>query len=200
MRPTKVSLIKKVCQDFELFEYEVVNILSDDALRQQVSDHSNAVIYSIANANQVDAKLFLTSHQFTNVVGTDIYIYIGTSKGQQAYEMLLNELSEVRRLDEKIISFIKEEQQEDILEFMITDFDNISDRFETFLQEDAEQASKKLIYIMLTESHINKGIGDALIKLHFQSVFDSHIFIYTGNSVGEQIFLRLAKENFAPHI
>lgn len=198
MRPTKVSLIKKVCQEFELFEYEVVDIFSDDTLKQQVSEHTNAVIYSIANANQVDAKLFLTSHQFTNVVGTDIYIYIGNTNGQKAYEMLLNELSEVRRLDEKIISFIRDEHQDRLIEIKISDIseEHLGDE----LSRCCTQSPDTLIYSLLTESHINKGIGDLLLKLNFQSVFDSHVFIFTGNTVGEKILLRLAKEFFAPHI
>ena len=80
MRPTKEALVRKVCTNMDLLEYKVDDVLTDDALQQITNDGSDKVIFSITQANQVSSKLFLTSHQFTNVVGTDIYIYIGNNQ------------------------------------------------------------------------------------------------------------------------
>ena len=88
MRPTKEALVRKVCQNMDLLKYEVDDVLTDDALQDLTNEGSDKVIFSIAKPNQVSSKLFLTSHQFTNVVGTDIYIYIGNNQGQTAYQML----------------------------------------------------------------------------------------------------------------
>ena len=80
MRPTKEALVRKVCQNMDLLKYEVDDVLTDDALQDLTNEGSDKVIFSIAKPNQVSSKLFLTSHQFTNVVGTDIYIYIGNNQ------------------------------------------------------------------------------------------------------------------------
>ena len=91
MRPTKEALVRKVCQNMDLLKYEVDDVLTDDALQDLTNEGSDKVIFSIAKPNQVSSKLFLTSHQFTNVVGTDIYIYIGNTAGAQMISRLSQE-------------------------------------------------------------------------------------------------------------
>lgn len=121
MRPTKEALVRKVCQNMDLLKYEVDDVLTDDALQDLTNEGSDKVIFSIAKPNQVSSKLFLTSHQFTNVVGTDIYIYIGNNQGQTAYQMLLEEMSKVRRLDEKLVTFLRDECIDSLTELNLRD-------------------------------------------------------------------------------
>lgn len=194
MRPTKEALIRMVCQNMDIIEYEVNDVLTDDALQKMTNDSADKVIYSIVKPNQVGNKLFLTSHQFTNVVGTDIYVYIGNNAGQSAHLMLLEELSKVRRLDEKLTLFLRDECTDSLTELNLREElpDQIADKVNAAI----EQSPDQLIYSNVSESQINKGIGQALLDNHFDAIGDSHIFIYNGNTIGAQILARLQQEPF----
>lgn len=194
MRPTKEALIRKVCQHMELYKYEVADVLSDEALQQQTTDHPEDVIFSIVQANQVADKLFLTSHQFTNVVGTDIYIYIGNGQGQVAYQMLLDELSKVRRLDERLLTFLRDECTDALTEINLKE--GVAETAVEKIENTLEQAANHLVYAQLSESTLNKGMGQLLLDHQFESIGDSHIFIYNGNAIGVQMINRLNQESF----
>lgn len=193
MRPTKEALIRQACKNVELLEYHVVDLLSDETLQQQTTSNPDKVIYSLVNANQVDSKLFLTSHQFTNVVGTDIYIYIGNSQGQNAYQAILEDLSRARRIDDKLITFLKNECNDCLTEIDLkTELpEKIPDKIATII----EQAPNNLTYVLLTESLINKGIAEILFANDFSSIGDSHLFIYNKNTSGAQMVNRLEQES-----
>ena len=192
MRPTKEALVRKVCQNMDLLKYEVDDVLTDDALQDLTNEGSDKVIFSIAKPNQVSSKLFLTSHQFTNVVGTDIYIYIGNNQGQTAYQMLLEEMSKVRRLDEKLVTFLRDECIDSLTELNLRD--EIPEQVPEKVDAAVEQAPNHLIYSNVSESQLNKGIGN--IETHFDVIGDSHIFIYNGNTAGAQMISRLSQESF----
>ena len=194
MRPTKEALVRKVCQNMDLLKYEVDDVLTDDALQDLTNEGSDKVIFSIAKPNQVSSKLFLTSHQFTNVVGTDIYIYIGNNQGQTAYQMLLEEMSKVRRLDEKLVTFLRDECIDSLTELNLRD--EIPDQVPEKVDAAVEQAPNHLIYSNVSESQLNKGIGNILLEAHFDVIGDSHIFIYNGNTAGAQMISRLSQESF----
>ncbi|MEE0510509.1 MAG: hypothetical protein UDG94_04680 [Peptococcaceae bacterium] len=194
MRPTKEALVRKVCTNMELLEYKVDDILTDDALQQITNDGSDKVIFSIAPANQVSNKLFLTSHQFTNVVGTDIYIYIGNNQGQTAYQMLLEEMSKVRRLDEKLVTFLRDECNDSLTEINLKE--DIPDKIPEKIEEIVEQTPNHLIFSNVAETLLNKGIGQILLDNQFDVIGDSHIFIYNGNTAGSQMINRLSQESF----
>ena len=194
MRPTKEALVRKVCQNMELAEYAVEDVLTDDVLQEITGANSDKVIFSITRPNQISNKLFLTSHQFTNVVGTDIYIYIGNNCGQTAYQMILEELSKIRRIDEKLIDFLRNESTASLSEINFQDdiADQISDKITSII----EQVPNNLIYTTLSERQLNKGIGHVLLKNQFDAIGDSHIFIYNGNAAGTQMIYRLNQESF----
>lgn len=194
MRPTKEALVRKVCQNMDLLKYEVDDVLTDDALQDLTNEGSDKVIFSIAKPNQVSSKLFLTSHQFTNVVGTDIYIYIGNNQGQTAYQMLLEEMSKVRRLDEKLVTFLRDECIDSLTELNLRD--EIPEQVPEKVDAAVEQAPNHLIYSNVSESQLNKGIGNILLVTHFDVIGDSHIFIYNGNTAGAQMISRLSQESF----
>ena len=194
MRPTKEALVRKVCQNMDLLKYEVDDVLTDDALQDLTNEGSDKVIFSIAKPNQVSSKLFLTSHQFTNVVGTDIYIYIGNNQGQTAYQMLLEEMSKGRRLDEKLVTFLRDECIDSLTELNLRD--EIPDQVPEKVDAAVEQAPNHLIYSNVSESQLNKGIGNILLETHFDVIGDSHIFIYNGNTAGAQMISRLSQESF----
>lgn len=194
MRPTKEALVRKVCQNMDLLKYEVDDVLTDDALQDLTNEGSDKVIFSIAKPNQVSSKLFLTSHQFTNVVGTDIYIYIGNNQGQTAYQMLLEEMSKVRRLDEKLVTFLRDECIDSLTELNLRD--EIPDQVPEKVDAAVEQAPNHLIYSNVSESQLNKGIGNILLETYFDVIGDSHIFIYNGNTAGAQMISRLSQESF----
>lgn len=194
MRPTKEALVRKVCQNMDLLKYEVDDVLTDDALQDLTNEGSDKVIFSIAKPNQVSSKLFLTSHQFTNVVGTDIYIYIGNNQGQTAYQMLLEEMSKVRRLDEKLVTFLRDECIDSLTELNLRD--EIPDQVPEKVDAAVEQAPNHLIYSNVSESQLNKGIGNIPLETHFDVIGDSHIFIYNGNTAGAQMISRLSQESF----
>ena len=194
MRPTKEALVRKVCQNMDLLKYEVDDVLTDDALQDLTNEGSDKVIFSIAKPNQVSSKLFLTSHQFTNVVGTDIYIYIGNNQGQTAYQMLLEEMSKVRRLDEKLVTFLRDECIDSLTELNLRD--EIPDQVPEKVDAAVEQAPNHLIYSNVSESQLNKGIGNILLETRFDVIGDSHIFIYNGNTAGAQMISRLSQESF----
>ena len=189
MRPTKEALVRKVCTNMDLLEYKVDDILTDDALQQITNDGSDKVIFSIAQANQVSSKLFLTSHQFTNVVGTDIYIYIGNNQGQTAYQMLLEEMSKVRRLDEKLVTFLRDECNDSLTEINLKE--DIPEKIPEKVDEIVEQTPNHLIFSNVAETLLNKGIGQILLDNQFDVIGDSHIFIYNGNTAGSQMINRL---------
>lgn len=194
MRPTKEALVRKVCTNMDLLEYKVDDVLTDDALQQITNDGSDKVIFSITQANQVSSKLFLTSHQFTNVVGTDIYIYIGNNQGQTAYQMLLEEMSKVRRLDEKLVTFLRDECNDSLTEINLKE--DIPERIPEKVDEIVEQTPNHLIFSNVAETLLNKGIGQILLDNQFDVIGDSHIFIYNGNTAGSQMINRLNQESF----
>ena len=194
MRPTKEALVRKVCTNMDLLEYKVDDVLTDDALQQITNDGSDKVIFSITQANQVSSKLFLTSHQFTNVVGTDIYIYIGNNQGQTAYQMLLEEMSKVRRLDEKLVTFLRDECNDSLTEINLKE--NIPEKIPEKVDEIVEQTPNHLIFSNVAETLLNKGIGQILLDNQFDVIGDSHIFIYNGNTAGSQMINRLNQESF----
>lgn len=194
MRPTKEALIRKVCQNMELIEYQVTDVLSDEVLQQQTNEHPDNVTFSIVQANQVADKLFLTSHQFTNVVGTDIYIYIGNPQGQVAYQMLLDELSKVRRLDERLLTFLRDECNDSLTAIDLKE--GLTETASETIDEAIQTAPSHLIYSQLSESTFNKGFGQILLEHQFESIGDSHVFIYGGNTAGAQMINRLNQESF----
>ena len=194
MRPTKEALVRKVCTNMDLLEYKVDDVLTDDALQQITNDGSDKVIFSITQANQVSSKLFLTSHQFTNVVGTDIYIYIGNNQGQTAYQMLLEEMSKVRRLDEKLVTFLRDECNDSLTEINLKE--DIPEKIPEKVDEIVEQTPNHLIFSNVAETLLNKGIGQILLDNQFVVIGDSHIFIYNGNTAGSQMINRLNQESF----
>ncbi len=194
MRPTKEALVRKVCTNMELLEYKVDDVLTDDALQQITNDGSDKVIFSITQANQVSSKLFLTSHQFTNVVGTDIYIYIGNNQGQTAYQMLLEEMSKVRRLDEKLVTFLRDECNDSLTEINLRE--DIPEKIPEKVDEIVAQTPNHLIFSNVAETLLNKGIGQILLDNQFDVIGDSHIFIYNGNTAGSQMINRLNQESF----
>ena len=194
MRPTKEALVRKVCTNMDLLEYKVDDVLTDDALQQITNDGSDKVIFSITQANQVSSKLFLTSHQFTNVVGTDIYIYIGNNQGQTAYQMLLEEMSKVRRLDEKLVTFLRDECNDSLTEINLKE--DIPEKIPEKVDEIVEQTPNHLIFSKVAETLLNKGIGQILLDNQFDVIGDSHIFIYNGNTAGSQMINRLNQESF----
>lgn len=194
MRPTKEALVRKVCTNMDLLEYKVDDVLTDDALQQITNDGSDKVIFSITQANQVSSKLFLTSHQFTNVVGTDIYIYIGNNQGQTAYQMLLEEMSKVRRLDEKLVTFLRDECNASLTEINLKE--DIPEKIPEKVDEIVEQTPNHLIFSNVAETLLNKGIGQILLDNQFDVIGDSHIFIYNGNTAGSQMINRLNQESF----
>ncbi|MEE0546112.1 MAG: hypothetical protein UC390_00040 [Peptococcaceae bacterium] len=194
MRPTKEALVRKVCTNMDLLEYKVDDVLTDDALQQITNDGSDKVIFSITQANQVSSKLFLTSHQFTNVVGTDIYIYIGNNQGQTAYQMLLEEMSKVRRLDEKLVTFLRDECNDSLTEINLKE--DIPEKIPEKVDEIVEQTPNHLIFSNVAETLLNKGIGQILLDNQFDVIGDSHIFIYNGNTAGSQMINRLNQESF----
>ena len=194
MRPTKEALVRKVCTNMDLLEYKVDDVLTDDALQQITNDGSDKVIFSITQANQVSSKLFLTSHQFTNVVGTDIYIYIGNNQGQTAYQMLLEEMSKVRRLDEKLVTFLRDECNDSLTEINLKE--DIPEKIPEKVDEIVEQTPNHLIFSTVAETLLNKGIGQILLDNQFDVIGDSHIFIYNGNTAGIQMINRLNQESF----
>lgn len=194
MRPTKEALVRKVCTNMDLLEYKVDDVLTDDALQQITNDGSDKVIFSITQANQVSSKLFLTSHQFTNVVGTDIYIYIGNNQGQTAYQMLLEEMSKVRRLDEKLVTFLRDECNDSLTEINLRE--DIPEKIPEKVDEIVEQTPNHLIFSNVAETLLNKGIGQILLDNQFDVIGDSHIFIYNGNTAGSQMINRLNQESF----
>ena len=194
MRPTKEALLRKVCTNMDLLEYKVDDVLTDDALQQITNDGSDKVIFSITQANQVSSKLFLTSHQFTNVVGTDIYIYIGNNQGQTAYQMLLEEMSKVRRLDEKLVTFLRDECNDSLTEINLKE--DIPEKIPEKVDEIVEQTPNHLIFSNVAETLLNKGIGQILLDNQFDVIGDSHIFIYNGNTAGSQMINRLNQESF----
>ncbi len=192
MRPTKEALIRQACNNVELLEYHVVDVLSDESLQQQTAANPDKVIYSLVKANQVDSKLFLTSHQFTNVVGTDIYIYIGNSRGQSAYQMILEDLSRVRRLDEKLVTFLRDECNDALTEIDLKT--ELPEKIPEKIASVVESVPHHLIFVLLTESLINKGIAEILINNDFTAIGDSHLFIYHKNASGTQMVNRLEQE------
>ena len=194
MRPTKEALVRKGCTNMDLLEYKVDDVLTDDALQQITNDGSDKVIFSITQANQVSSKLFLTSHQFTNVVGTDIYIYIGNNQGQTAYQMLLEEMSKVRRLDEKLVTFLRDECNDSLTEINLKE--DIPEKIPEKVDEIVEQTPNHLIFSNVAETLLNKGIGQILLDNQFDVIGDSHIFIYNGNTAGSQMINRLNQESF----
>ena len=194
MRPTKEALIRKVCQNMELIEYQVTDVLSDEVFQQQTNEHPDNVTFSIVQANQVADKLFLTSHQFTNVVGTDIYIYIGNPQGQVAYQMLLDELSKVRRLDERLLTFLRDECNDSLTAIDLKE--GLTETASETIDEAIQTAPSHLIYSQLSESTLNKGFGQILLEHQFESIGDSHVFIYGGNTAGAQMINRLNQESF----
>lgn len=194
MRPTKEALVRKVCTNMDLLEYKVDDVLTDDALQQITNDGSDKVIFSITQANQVSSKLFLTSHQFTNVVGTDIYIYIGNNQGQTAYQMLLEEMSKMRRLDEKLVTFLRDECNDSLTEINLKE--DIPEKIPEKVDEIVEQTPNHLIFSNVAETLLNKGIGQILLDNQFDVIGDSHIFIYNGNTAGSQMINRLNQESF----
>lgn len=194
MRPTKEALVKKVCQNMDLLKYRVDDILSDESLFQMANDNPDKLIFSIAQPNEVSAKLFLTSHQFTNVLGTDIYIYIGNNQGQDAYQMLLGEMSKVRRLDEKLVTFLRDECNDSLTEISFKE--DIPEKVPEKIADIVAQTPNHLIFSNVSESMLNKGIGHILLDNHFNVIGDSHIFIYNDNSIGVQMISRLEQESF----
>ena len=194
MRPTKEALVRKVCQNMDLLKYEVDDVLTDDPPQDLTNEGSDKVIFSIPKPNQVSSKLFLTSHQFTNVVGTDIYIYIGNNQGQTAYQMLLEEMSKVRRLDEKLVTYLRDECIDSLTELNLRD--EIPAQVPEKVDAAVEQAPNHLIYSNVSESQLNKGIGNILLETDFDVIGDSHIFIYNGNTAGAQMISRLSQESF----
>ncbi len=193
MRPTKEALIRQACKNVELLEYHVVDVLSDETLQQQTAANPDKIIYSLVKANQVDSKLFLTSHQFTNVVGTDIYIYIGNNQGQAAYQAILEDLSRVRRIDDKLVTFLKDECNDCLTEIDLKT--ELPEKIPEKIATTIDQAPNNLTYILLTESLINKGIAEILLEHGFSSIGDSHLFIYNKNTSGAQIVNRLEQES-----
>lgn len=177
----------------ELLEYHVVDVLSDETLQQQTAANPDKIIYSLVKANQVDSKLFLTSHQFTNVVGTDIYIYIGNNQGQAAYQAILEDLSRVRRIDDKLVTFLKDECNDCLTEIDLKT--ELPEKIPEKIATTIDQAPNNLTYILLTESLINKGIAEILLEHGFSSIGDSHLFIYNKNTSGAQIVNRLEQES-----
>ena len=169
MRPTKEALVRKVCTNMDLLEYKVDDVLTDDALQQITNDGSDKVIFSITQANQVSSKLFLTSHQFTNVVGTDIYIYIGNNQGQTAYQMLLEEMSKVRRLDEKLVTFLRDECNDSLTEINLKE--DIPEKIPEKVDEIVEQTPNHLIFSNVAETLLNKGIGQILLDNQYTTDF-----------------------------
>lgn len=193
MRPTKEALIRQACKNVELLEYHVVDVLSDETLQQQTAANPDKIIYSLVKANQVDSKLFLTSHQFTNVVGTDIYIYIGNNQGQAAYQAILEDLSRVRRIDDKLVTFLKDECNDCLTEIDLKT--ELPEKIPEKIATTIDQAPNNLTYILLTESLINKGIAEILLEHGFSSIGDSHLFIYNRNTSGAQMVNRLEQES-----
>ncbi len=193
MRPTKEALIRQACKNVELLEYHVVDVLSDETLQQQTAANPDKIIYSLVKANQVDSKLFLTSHQFTNVVGTDIYIYIGNNQGQAAYQAILENLSRVRRIDDKLVTFLKDECNDCLTEIDLKT--ELPEKIPEKIATTIDQAPNNLTYILLTESLINKGIAEILLEHGFSSIGDSHLFIYNKNTSGAQMVNRLEQES-----
>lgn len=193
MRPTKEALIRQTCKNVELLEYHVVDVLSDETLQQQTAANPDKIIYSLVKANQVDSKLFLTSHQFTNVVGTDIYIYIGNNQGQAAYQAILEDLSRVRRIDDKLVTFLKDECNDCLTEIDLKT--ELPEKIPEKIATTIDQAPNNLTYILLTESLINKGIAEILLEHGFSSIGDSHLFIYNKNTSGAQMVNRLEQES-----
>lgn len=193
MRPTKEALIRQACKNVELLEYHVVDVLSDETLQQQTAANPDKIIYSLVKANQVDSKLFLTSHQFTNVVGTDIYIYIGNNQGQNAYQAILEDLSRVRRMDDKLVTFLKEECNDCLTEIDLKT--ELPEKIPEKIANTIEQVPNNLTYVLLTESLINKGIAEILLDHGFSSIGDSHLFIYNKNASGAQMVNRLEQES-----
>ncbi len=190
MRPTKEALIRRACPEMDLYEYRIKDVLVDDAFKAQLADNSTKVIYNISTGSHVSEKLFLTNHQFTNVVGTDIYIYIGNTQGQRAYELILAELSKVRRLDERLTGYLLDECTDCMIELRLSD--TKTDKILATLSEHPN----KIIYAMPSEHLINRGLGLTLLDLGFKSIGDSHLFIYRGTTPGEQIITRLEQESF----
>lgn len=193
MRPTKEALIRQACKNVELLEYHVVDVLSDETLQQQTAANPDKIIYSLVKANQVNSKLFLTSHQFTNVVGTDIYIYIGNNQGQAAYQAILEDLSRVRRIDDKLVTFLKDECNDCLTEIDLKT--ELPEKIPEKIATTIDQAPNNLTYILLTESLINKGIAEILLEHGFSSIGDSHLFIYNKNTSGAQMVNRLEQES-----
>lgn len=193
MRPTKEALIRQACKNVELLEYHVVDVLSDETLQQQTTANPDKIIYSLVKANQVDSKLFLTSHQFTNVVGTGIYIYIGNNQGQSAYQAILEDLSRVRRMDEKLVTFLKDECNDCLTEIDLKT--ELPEKIPEKITDIVEQSPDNLTYVLLTESLINKGIAEILLQNGFSSIGDTHLFIYNQNPSGAQMVNRLEQES-----
>lgn len=190
MRPTKEALIRRACPDMALSDYHIDSLLTDDFFKEHLAQNHDKVIYAIAAENNVGEKLFLTSHQFTNAVGTDIYIYIGNSQGQEAYQKILAELSKVRRLDERLTAYLRDECLDCMIELASTGLTK-----EVILQA-TQDHPEKIIYAMPSESHINRGIGLTLADCGFTSIGESHLFIYSGNIPGEKIITRLEQDSF----
>lgn len=194
MRPTRTALIQKACPQQNLFHFTPDNLVDDEAFQQAVSQHSDSLIYCIVDAGSVDIKLYLTGHQFTNVVGTDIYIYIGNANGQKGYAMILDELSQARRLDEKIMDFIRTEAN-DCLKELSADADT-AEHFAENVREVLADAGSCPIVCALDESKLNRHFGEELEALHFTSLPESHVFVYTGNETGEALVNRIMREPF----
>ena len=194
MRPTNEALIRKFSQDIDLLALQPADMLSDEAFLQRTNDNTDKVIYSIAKANEVATKLFLTSHQFTNVVGTDIYIYIGNNPGQDTYQMLLDEMSKIRRLDEKLMTFLRDECNDSLTEIHLTE--ELPDKVIEKVDEVVTETPHHLIYSNISGSLINRGISDVLLENHFNMIGDTHIFIYNDNAIGAQMISRLSQESF----
>lgn len=194
MRPTRTALIQKACPQQTLFHFTPDNLVDDDAFMQAVSEHSDSLIYCIVEPGSVDIKLYLTAHQFTNVVGTDIYIYIGNANGQKGYAMILDELSQARRLDEKIMDFIRTEAN-DCLKDLSADADT-PEHFAESARQALDSAGSCPVVCTLDESKLNRNFGQELEALHFASLSDSHVFVYTGSETGEALVNRIMREPF----
>lgn len=194
MRPTNEALIRKTCQSTDLLALQSSDMLTDETFLQRTNDNPDKVIYSITKTSDVTAKLFLTSHQFTNVVGTDIYIYIGNTPGQETYQRLLDEMSKVRRLDEKLMTFLRDECNDSLTEVHLSE--ELPDKVSEKVNEVVLQTPDHLIYSNISDSLVNRGISEALLENHFNMIGDSHIFIYNDNAIGAQMINRLNQESF----
>ena len=124
----------------------------------------------------------------------DIYIYIGNNQGQTAYQMLLEEMSKVRRLDEKLVTFLRDECNDSLTEINLKE--DIPEKIPEKVDEIVEQTPNHLIFSNVAETLLNKGIGQILLDNQFDVIGDSHIFIYNGNTAGSQMINRLNQESF----